>query len=120
MQTQSVPYSIDINTCGGWYGMEFDVYIDFNQNGLFTDAGELVVNNTAAIQGPNTGFILIPATASLGSTRMRVHSVKDAQAQPELIHGAKQKIIVSTLLHPFLVQAHQIRVLHPFQLIQAV
>lgn len=82
MQTQSVPYSIDLNTCGGWYGMEFDIYIDFNQNGLFTDAGELVVNNTAAIQGPNTGFILIPATASLGSTRMRVVAVEGTVPGP--------------------------------------
>ncbi|MBK6521278.1 MAG: hypothetical protein IPG08_02520 [Sphingobacteriaceae bacterium] len=82
MQSQNVPYSIDINTCGGWFGMEFDIYIDYNQNGLFTDAGELVVNNTAAIQGANTGFILIPATASIGNTRMRVVAVEGTVPGP--------------------------------------
>ncbi|MDZ4665131.1 MAG: GEVED domain-containing protein [Bacteroidota bacterium] len=82
MQGQNVAYGVNINTCGGWFGMQFDVYIDYNQNGLFTDAGEQVVNNTAAIQGNNTGLILIPMTASIGSTRMRIVAVEGTVPGP--------------------------------------
>lgn len=82
MQGQSVPFGIDINTCGGWYGMEFDIYIDYNQNGLFTDPGELAYNTTNAIQGNNTGNITIPITASVGTTRMRVVAVEGTVPGP--------------------------------------
>ena len=49
------------------------VYIDYNQNGVFTDAGELVVNaagSTAATT--RTGTFTVPATAKSGATRLRV------------------------------------------------
>lgn len=82
MQGQNVSYGVDLNTCGGWFGMQFDVYIDYNQNGLFTDAGEQVVNNTNAIQGNNTGLISIPLTSSVGITRMRVVAVEGTVPGP--------------------------------------
>ena len=49
------------------------VYIDYNQNGVFTDAGELVVSaagSTAATT--RTGSFTVPTTAKSGNTRMRV------------------------------------------------
>ncbi len=82
MQGQSVPFNIDINTCGGWFGMQFDIYIDYNQNGLFTDPGELAHSNTNANQGPNTGNITIPITASVGITRMRIVAVEGVVPGP--------------------------------------
>ncbi len=87
MQGQNVPYSVDINTCGGWFGMNYDVYIDFNQNGLFTDAGEQVASVTGAIQGVNSGIIGIPATASVGTTRMRVVAVEFSTPSPTGTYG---------------------------------
>lgn len=47
------------------------VYIDYNQNGIFTDAGEAVT-----LTGPGTfsGNIVVPANATVGNTRMRVVS----------------------------------------------
>lgn len=47
------------------------VWIDFNQDGDFTDPGEQVYTSTAGV-GPHTGNITIPATSLLGPTRMRV------------------------------------------------
>lgn len=82
MQGQTVPFSVNVNTCGGWFGMEFDIYIDYNQNGSFADAGELAYSTTNAIQGPNTGNILIPLTASVGNTRMRVVAVEGTVPGP--------------------------------------
>ena len=47
------------------------VWIDFNQNGSFTDPGESVFTSTPSA-GPFRGLITIPSTALLGFTRMRV------------------------------------------------
>ena len=47
------------------------VWIDLNQNGTFTDAGELLYTSPTGV-GPHIGNIVVPATATLGYTRMRV------------------------------------------------
>ena len=47
------------------------VWIDFNHNGLFTDAGELVFAKRSATS-TYTGTVTIPAGTTLGLTRMRV------------------------------------------------
>ncbi|MEO8088334.1 MAG: GEVED domain-containing protein, partial [Bacteroidota bacterium] len=67
--------SFNISAAGNnVYGQGFAVWIDWNQNGLFTDAGENVFN--AASTSPETwsGTIAIPPGATIGSTRMRVRS----------------------------------------------
>ena len=56
------------------------VYIDFNNNNSFDDSGELVLNQSIAastVTNPSTATILIPATAIVGSTRMRVMVFED-------------------------------------------
>ena len=73
--TQNVPTSISvaqINSGNAFQGT-VNVYIDYNQNGVFTDAGETAF--TAATSNANnivSGNITIPASSSLGTTRMRV------------------------------------------------
>ena len=54
------------------YPEGYAVFIDYNQNGVFTDAGETVWSNAASTTTPVSGSITIPATATLGNTRMRV------------------------------------------------
>ena len=54
------------------YSEGYAVWIDYNKNGLFTDAGELVFSKAASTATPATGSFTIPATATLGATRMRV------------------------------------------------
>jgi hypothetical protein len=48
------------------------VWIDFNKDGDFEDAGETVFNSTASQTTPVTGNFSIPGNAIIGSTRMRV------------------------------------------------
>lgn len=56
---------------GGYSSDQFLVWIDFNQNGSFTDSGEDVYVSPTGV-GPHTGEITISATALSGTTRMRV------------------------------------------------
>jgi hypothetical protein len=55
---------------GTAYREYWKVYVDYNKNGVFTDAGENVatVNSTSAVSASFT----VPATALNGATRMRV------------------------------------------------
>ncbi|MBH8570016.1 T9SS type A sorting domain-containing protein [Microvirga sp. STS02] len=58
---------------GTAYSEYVKVYIDYNQNGVFTDAGELVVNAAASTSAATrTGSFTVPTTAKSGNTRMRV------------------------------------------------
>jgi chitodextrinase len=54
------------------YSEGYAVYIDYNQNGVFTDAGETVYTRAATTATSVSGTITIPTSAALGSTRMRV------------------------------------------------
>ncbi|HNP32088.1 MAG TPA: zinc-dependent metalloprotease family protein, partial [Flavobacterium sp.] len=54
------------------YKEGYAVWIDYNGNGVFTDAGEKVWTKTASTTTPVSGTFTIPASATLGATRMRV------------------------------------------------
>lgn len=60
----------------GWTGATFSeayrVWIDYNRDGDFLDAGEQVFNRNRTTATPISGSFTIPTTALLGSTRMRV------------------------------------------------
>lgn len=75
---QSYSISLQGNT-GSWAPQVcyFTVFIDWNQNGVLDDSGE--VYQVGTVQGSNgadavqaTGSIAVPATALTGDTRMRV------------------------------------------------
>ena len=73
-RTLAIPFSVQIGTCGtGSYKNAFKIYIDYNQNGSFEDAGENVYSSDTA-QGPQTktGSFTVPSTAGIGNTVMRV------------------------------------------------
>jgi hypothetical protein len=57
-----------------FYDNSAAIFIDYNRNGVFTDAGEKVYSAAALTNGPHieTGTFTIPATAFNGLTRMRV------------------------------------------------
>jgi hypothetical protein len=68
-------YSVHTATCGGNYDGVLGIWIDFNQDGDFTDAGETVVMTQSFLYGVNvfqTGGFYIPLNALPGRTRMRV------------------------------------------------
>jgi hypothetical protein len=69
---QTVPTSVQLTS--NWTTQYFGIWVDFNSDGDFSDAGEFLwaspSNNWASI----TGSITIPSTVSLGSYRMRIRS----------------------------------------------
>ena len=73
----SYPITINVQGCsGGSWTHSTKVWIDFNQNGSFTDPGEEVISQGGHQYGPVTGNVTIPVTAAQGSTRMRVVTVE--------------------------------------------
>ena len=101
----AIPFTVNIGTCGGWYGMSLAIYIDYNQNGVFTDSGELVYSNTNAIQGNSTGTITIPTTALAGTTRMRIVANEGTGSIPpsastSLYYGETEDYCVNLLNGP--------------------
>uniref|UniRef100_UPI003568D6B8 GEVED domain-containing protein n=1 Tax=Lutibacter sp. TaxID=1925666 RepID=UPI003568D6B8 len=57
---------------GTIYDEAYSVWIDYNGDGDFSDAGEQVWTQSATTTTPVLGSFTIPITATLGSTRMRV------------------------------------------------
>ncbi len=72
-------------TCNGFYGETMGFYIDWNQNGLFTDPGENVYTSTFATGSANQvigTIITVPSGAVIGSTRLRVVYTESATNTP--------------------------------------
>lgn len=67
-------FSIQVGTCNGNYDNGCAIWIDYNIDGDFADAGEYVYFSPALTNGPHTenGNITIPASAVTGTTRLRV------------------------------------------------
>ena len=72
--SKDTQYTITITPTwtGTVYSEGYAVWIDYNQNGDFTDSGELVYSRSASTTTPINGSFTVPASASDGSTRMRV------------------------------------------------
>ena len=62
----------------GVYAERWAVWIDYNRDGDFTDAGETVVTTTSSGTAAVAASFTVPASASLGRTRMRVAMRYDA------------------------------------------
>ena len=54
------------------YSEGYAVFIDYNYDGDFIDAGETVFSKAASTTTPATGSFTIPATTTVGAKRMRV------------------------------------------------
>jgi gliding motility-associated-like protein len=79
MHGETVNFSLTQTSCGTYnYNNGFQLYIDWNQDGDFSDANEQVYNQPVAATGNHTktGTFLVPATALTGITRMRVVNVE--------------------------------------------
>jgi hypothetical protein len=73
----SIPFLVQVGTCGGNFNNRVAIFIDYNRDGIFS------VPSERAFQGPvvlgantQTGNIVIPYTALSGITRMRVISME--------------------------------------------
>ena len=65
---------------GTSYSEYWKVWIDFNQDGDFSDSGEQVVSGSSSSSGTLSATVNIPSSAKTGKTRMRV-SMKYKSAQ---------------------------------------
>ena len=54
------------------YTENWDVYIDYNQDGDFTDAGENVVGGSSSSSGTLAATFTVPTSAKSGKTRLRI------------------------------------------------
>lgn len=65
-------YTVTITqgTCGGNYTRRSNAWIDFNNDGDFTDVGEMLSNGSGT--GVNVITFTVPCNAVAGNTRMRV------------------------------------------------
>jgi bacillolysin len=68
--SQTVSFSAGFT--GSAYTEYWKVYIDYNQNGVFTDSGELVVSGSSSSAATLSSTFTVPTTAKTGNTRMRV------------------------------------------------
>ena len=72
----TVTFNIQEDECDGapYYAFGTAIWIDFNQNNSFADAGEKVFVETATLIGPRAivNSFVIPSTAMIGQTRMRI------------------------------------------------
>ena len=77
--------SVTSTTTGFPYYNGMGVYIDYNRNGSFADAGEKVYGSTTTTYGPHTetATFTVPGTAFNGLTRMRVIVNEGLVATPE-------------------------------------
>lgn len=74
-----IPFSIEVGNCTpSNYSNRSAIFIDFNQNGSFADAGEQVYSSPISYSGAHTesGTIMIPFNASIGTTGLRVITVE--------------------------------------------
>ncbi len=69
---QSNTITITPNWVGTVYNEGYGVFIDYNQDGDFADAGETVWTKSASKTTPVSGSFTVPNTALNGETRMRV------------------------------------------------
>ncbi len=73
-KSSTVPYSIQVGTCGfNSYANRTVIFIDYNHNGVF-EVSEMADTSSGTSLGPNTvtGYISIPPYALDGLTGMRV------------------------------------------------
>ena len=64
------------------YAEAYCVWIDFNQDGDFNDSDEQVINQSKSKVSTFSGKIVVPTTALLGTTRMRVSMKYNAFPTP--------------------------------------
>lgn len=73
---QNISFTVVEDECDGptYYSFGTAVWVDWNQDGDFDDAGEEVFMEPAIALGPRTitGSFTVPLTASIGETRMRI------------------------------------------------
>lgn len=73
MQGSTVDYSVTQYYCVGNNSVNIiQIYVDWNQDGIFQDTERMAESPSATNSTPFQGTFTVPTTALLGSTRMRI------------------------------------------------
>jgi PKD repeat protein len=81
--TADQTYTLAITINSAQYQNGFKAYIDYDQDGNFTDSGEIVYNSNGAISGSSVSkSITIPKSAKSGLTRLRVQVKNGGEPTP--------------------------------------
>jgi PKD repeat protein len=78
---QGTKYAFTVQGGGAFNPQGFGIWIDFNADLDFDDAGEFVFASVNPSNAPQSDSIYIPFSATLGSTRMRVRSLRNGVPQ---------------------------------------
>ncbi len=99
-----VPFSIEVGVCSAnYYPNRCAIFIDYNQNTSFADAGELVYSSASATTGAHieSGTITIPTTALTGVTGIRIINSEQGAAitNPCLVYpwGETEDYVINIL-----------------------
>jgi hypothetical protein len=86
---QTYDFSVTSLQPGNPYFNAFGIWIDYNHNGSFSDAGETVYTSAATTSGGHTetGSFIVPLSAVTGNTRMRVLSIEGTPSSPTVTPG---------------------------------
>ncbi|MFN8249605.1 MAG: GEVED domain-containing protein [Ferruginibacter sp.] len=85
---ETINYSITGGSDGTNYAAERKIYIDYNKDGDFNDAGELVAENLfQSVEQVSTGTFVIPQFLAPGNYRIRVLSDQSVTSACELYFG---------------------------------
>jgi Zn-dependent metalloprotease len=68
--SQTINFSVGFANSA--YTEYWKIFIDYNQDGDFTDSGETVVSGSSSSAGTLSSTFTVPSTAKTGSTRLRV------------------------------------------------
>jgi bacillolysin len=67
---QTISFSVGFTSTS--YTEYWKIFIDYNQDGDFTDAGEAIVSTSSSSDGTLSSTFTVPSTAKTGTTRLRV------------------------------------------------
>ena len=87
-QNSNVSFDLTMTSCGASFANFFQIYIDWNRDGDFLDAGEQVYSQSASVVGNQTvsGSFFVPCDATTGITRMRVVNIEGTAATTNYAH----------------------------------
>ncbi len=102
-QGSSVNFSLTQTSCGGNFTNFFQLYVDWNQNGVF-ETSERMYNQSPATSGTHTktGSFTVPMTALPGITRMRIVNIEASSsttnyAQTDYTYGETEDYCFTVL-----------------------
>lgn len=73
--TIGTAYPYTATTGNGWYGLTFNIWIDFDGNNMY-DPAEMIVSQSSSYTSARTGTLTVPVTATAGNNRrMRVRAI---------------------------------------------